>query len=127
MSILVTGGAGYIGSHTVVELLNNKQDVVVVDNFSNSQPAVLERIRELTNRNFRFYELDLVDKNNLRKIFQENNIEAVIHFAGYKAVGESVEDPLKYYNNNIISTIALLEVMEEFNVKNIAGEVSSGK
>ena len=119
MSILVTGGAGYIGSHTVVELLNNKQDVVVVDNFSNSQPAVLERIRELTNRNFRFYELDLVDKNNLRKIFQENNIEAVIHFAGYKAVGESVEDPLKYYNNNIISTIALLEVMEEFNVKNI--------
>lgn len=119
MSILVTGGAGYIGSHTVVELLNNQHDVIIVDNFSNSQPAVLERIRELTNKDFKFYELNLVDKDNLRNVFQENEIEAVIHFAGYKAVGESVELPLKYYNNNILSTISLLEVMEEFNVKKI--------
>ncbi len=119
MSILVTGGAGYIGSHTVVELLNNNYDVVIVDDFSNSQPAVLERITELTGKDFKFYELNLLDKENLRKVFEENDIHAVIHFAGYKAVGESVAVPLKYYNNNIISTIALLEVMQEFDVKNI--------
>ncbi|MDN6195209.1 MAG: UDP-glucose 4-epimerase GalE [Atopostipes suicloacalis] len=117
MSILVTGGAGYIGSHTVVELLNSNKEVIIVDNFSNSQPAVLERIRELTNKDFRFYELDLADKKALQTVFQENEIEAVIHFAAYKAVGESVELPLKYYNNNLISTISLLEVMKEFDVK----------
>ena len=119
MSILVTGGAGFIGSHTVVELLNNGYEVVVVDNFSNSQPAVLERITELSKKNFTFYELDLLDKKHLRKVFAENHIEAVIHFAGFKAVGESVAFPLKYYHNNITSTITLLEVMEEFNVTNI--------
>lgn len=119
MSILVTGGAGYIGSHTVVELLNNEQEVVIVDNFSNAQPAVLDRIRELTGKEFSFYELDLLNKKALRTVFQENDIQAVIHFAGYKAVGESVEEPLKYYHNNIVSTINLIEVMDEFNVKNI--------
>lgn len=119
MSILVTGGAGYIGSHTVVELLNNDQDVIIVDNFSNSHPAVLDRIQELTGKNFTFYELDLLDKDNLKKVFEENEIEAVIHFAAYKAVGESVTVPLKYYHNNILSTINLLEVMNEFDVKKI--------
>lgn len=119
MAILVTGGAGFIGSHTVVELLNNDYDVVIVDDFSNSQPAVLERISELSKKNFTFYELNVLDKDYLRKVFEENEIEAVIHFAGFKAVGESVALPLKYYKNNILSTIALLEVMEEFNVKNI--------
>lgn len=119
MSILVTGGAGYIGSHTVVELLNNHQDVIIVDNFSNSHPAVLDRIQELTGKNFTFYELDLLDKDNLKKIFEENEIEAVIHFAAFKAVGESVTVPLKYYHNNILSTINLLEVMDEFDVKKI--------
>lgn len=119
MSILVTGGAGYIGSHTVVELLNNDQDVIIVDNFSNSQPAVLDRIQELTGKNFTFYELDLLDKDHLRKVFEENKIDAVIHFAGYKAVGESVAKPLKYYHNNILSTVNLVEVMEEFHVKKI--------
>lgn len=119
MSILVTGGAGYIGSHTVVELLNNGKEVIIVDNFSNSQPAVLDRIKELTNKDFKFYELDLANKTALRKVFEENDIKATIHFAGYKAVGESVSLPLKYYNNNLISTISLLEVMEEYDVKNI--------
>lgn len=119
MAVLVTGGAGFIGSHTVVELLNSDYEVIIVDDFSNSQPAVLERISELTKKDFKFYELNLLDQNNLRKIFEENQIDAVIHFAGYKAVGESVALPLKYYNNNITSTLSLLEVMQEFNVKNI--------
>lgn len=119
MAILVTGGAGFIGSHTAVELLNNGYEVIIVDDFSNSQPAVLERITELTGKNFKFYELNLLNKEHLRKVFSENEIEAVIHFAAFKAVGESVGLPLKYYNNNIISTIVLLEVMEEFHVKKI--------
>lgn len=117
MAILVTGGAGFIGSHTVVELLNKDYEVIIVDDFSNSHPAVLERITELTNKEFKFYELNLLNKDLLRKVFEENEIDAVIHFAAFKAVGESVELPLKYYKNNIISTIVLLEVMEEFNVK----------
>lgn len=119
MSILVTGGAGYIGSHTVVELLNNDYEVVIVDDFSNSHPTVLERIRELTGKTFSFYELNLLDKEGLQQVFQENDIEAVIHFAGFKAVGESVSKPLEYYHNNVTGTIILLEVMKEFNVKNI--------
>jgi len=119
MAILVTGGAGYIGSHTVVELLNNDQEVVIVDDFSNSHPTVLDRIKELTEKTFKFYELNLLDKEKLQKVFSENTIEAVIHFAGFKAVGESVSIPLEYYHNNVTGTIILLEVMEEFNVKNI--------
>lgn len=119
MAILVTGGAGFIGSHTAVELLNNNYEVVIVDDFSNSQPAVLERITELTKKDFKFYELNLLNKDHLRKVFDENEIDAVIHFAAFKAVGESVGLPLKYYKNNLISTIVLLEVMDEFNVKNI--------
>lgn len=119
MAILVTGGTGYIGSHTVVELLNNDYDVVIVDDFSNSHPTVLDRIKELTNKSFSFYEVNLLDKEGLTKVFSENEIEAVIHFAGFKAVGESVSIPLKYYDNNVTGTIVLLEVMEEFDVKNI--------
>ncbi|HLR89238.1 MAG TPA: UDP-glucose 4-epimerase GalE [Atopostipes sp.] len=119
MAILVTGGAGYIGSHTVVELLNNDQEVVIVDDFSNAHPTVLDRIKELTGKSFTFYELNLLDKEGLQKVFQENDIAAVIHFAGFKAVGESVSVPLKYYHNNITGTIVLLEVMEEFGVKKI--------
>lgn len=119
MAILVTGGAGYIGSHTVIELLNNDQEVVIVDDFSNAHPAVLDRIKELTGKSFTFYELNLLDKEGLQKVFQENDIEATIHFAGFKAVGESVSVPLKYYHNNITGTIILLEVMEEFGVKKI--------
>ena len=119
MAILVTGGAGYIGSHTVVELLNQDHEVVIVDDFSNAHPTVLDRIKELSGKTFSFYELNLLDKEGLKKVFDENDIEAVIHFAGFKAVGESVEKPLKYYHNNITGTLVLLEVMKEFNVKKI--------
>ena len=119
MKVLVTGGTGYIGSHTVVELINNGYDVVVVDNFSNSKPIVLDRLKEITGRSIKFYELDLCEKENLKKVFDENKIDAVIHFAGYKAVGESVSKPLMYYRNNIDSTLSLLEVMNEYGVKKI--------
>ena len=117
--ILVTGGAGYIGSHTTVELINNGYDVVVVDNFSNSKPIVIDRLKEITGRDITFYELDVCNKEDLRRVFEKEKIDAVIHFAGYKAVGESVEKPLMYYRNNIDSTLTLLEVMNEFNVKKI--------
>jgi len=120
MKILVTGGAGYIGSHTVVELINNGYDVVVVDNFSNSKPAVLDKLKEITGREIKFYELDVCDKNKLKEVFDKEKIDAVIHFAGYKAVGESVAKPLMYYRNNIDSTLSLLEVMNEYGVKKIA-------
>ena len=119
MKILVTGGTGYIGSHTVVELINNGYDVVVVDNFSNSKPIVLDRLKEITGKEINFYELDLCDKEKLKVVFDENKIDAVIHFAGYKAVGESVSKPLMYYRNNIDSTLSLLEVMSEYGVKKI--------
>ncbi len=119
MKVLVTGGAGYIGSHTCVELLQTGYEVVVVDNFYNSKPAVLNRIKELTQKTFTFYEADVRDKETLNKIFEKEHIDAVIHFAGLKAVGESVQVPLKYYDNNLISTLALLEVMNEFEVKNL--------
>lgn len=118
MSILVTGGAGYIGSHTVVELVELDYDVVVVDNLSNSDPIVLDRIKEITGQEITFYEIDLLDKENLRRVFEENHIDSVIHFAGYKAVGESVDKPLKYYHNNLTSTLVLLELMTEYEVKN---------
>jgi UDP-glucose 4-epimerase len=119
MSILVTGGAGYIGSHTVIELLNENHEVVIVDDFSNAHPTVLDRIEELSGKGFSFHELNLLDKEALTEVFREHDIEAVIHFAGFKAVGESVSEPLKYYDNNITGTLALLEVMQEFNVKKI--------
>ena len=101
MAILITGGAGYIGSHTMVEFLSAGRELVVVDNFMNSKPEALRRVKELTGKSFRFYEVDLLDKNALEKVFQENQIEACIHFAGLKAVGESCEKPLLYYHNNI--------------------------
>ena len=119
MAILVTGGAGYIGSHTTVELLAAGHEVIILDDFSNSSPKVLDRLKTITSKNIAFYEGSILDKPFLNKIFKENNIEAVIHFAAFKAVGESVKEPLKYYHNNIAGTISLLEVMAENKVKNI--------
>lgn len=119
MAILVTGGAGYIGSHTVVELLDNNYEVVVVDNFSNSKSEVLKRIKKITSKNFAFYKVDILDQQELSTVFDQNDIELVIHFAAYKAVGESVEKPLKYYHNNIGGTVSLLQVMKQHGVKNI--------
>ncbi|HEL1634710.1 TPA: UDP-glucose 4-epimerase GalE [Streptococcus suis] len=119
MSILVTGGAGYIGSHTVVELLKLGKEVVIVDNLSNSSILVLDRIETIAGKRPTFYKLDVADKEALRQVFENENIEAAIHFAGYKAVGESVAKPIMYYENNIMSTLALVEVMTEFSVKKI--------
>ena len=119
MRILVTGGAGYIGSHTVVELLNAGHEIVVVDNLSNSKEESLKRIREITGRDFLFYKADLCDKKTLQEIFGDNTIDAVIHFAGLKAVGESVQKPLEYFSNNVNGTLCLCEVMREYNVKKI--------
>ena len=119
MSILITGGAGYIGSHTTVELLNAGFDVVLVDDFSNSSPAVLERLEKITGKKFPFYQGSILDTDFLDKVFTNEDIELVIHFAAFKAVGESVQKPLKYYKNNISGTITLLEKMKEYDVKNI--------
>lgn len=119
MAILVTGGAGYIGSHTAVELLNAGEEVVIVDNFSNSKPSVLERIRKITNKDFVFYETNVLDKEAMKRVFEENKITEVIHFAAFKAVGESVAKPLMYYHNNITGTLLLCEVMAKYNVKRI--------
>lgn len=116
MSILITGGAGYIGSHTIVELLKNDYEVIIVDNFLNSKPEALKRIKEIANKDFKFYEVDLLNKEELEKVFAGNEIEAVIHFAGLKAVGESVEIPLRYYHNNITGTLILCELMQKYNV-----------
>ena len=119
MSILVTGGAGFIGSHTVVELLEKGEEIIIVDNFCNSSPEVLSKIKEITNNDFKFYEVDLLDEENLEKVFIENNIESVIHFAALKAVGESVEKPLDYYYNNVTGTVVLLKLMQKYNCKKI--------
>ena len=119
MAVLVTGGAGYIGSHTVVELLNNNYEVVIVDNYSNSKPEVLNRIKQITGKDVTFYEADLLDKPALEAIFERETIDSVIHFAGYKAVGESVAMPINYYHNNITGTLMLLEAMKANNVKKI--------
>ena len=116
--ILVTGGCGYIGSHTVVELLDNNRDVVIVDNFSNSSPNVLDSIKEITNKDFKFYKIDITNEDDLEVVFKENKIDSVIHFAALKAVGESVEKPLEYYYNNLNSTLVLLKLMKKYNVKN---------
>jgi UDP-glucose 4-epimerase len=101
MSILVTGGAGYIGSHTCVELLNAGKDIVIIDNFSNSKTDVLESIKKITKKDFKFYGVNYLDRESLERVFSENKISAVINFAGYKAVGESVHKPLEYYHNNV--------------------------
>jgi UDP-glucose 4-epimerase len=119
MSILVTGGAGYIGSHTCVELLMHGYDIVVIDNYSNSKPTALDRVMELTGRRFKCYAMDLLDIENVYKVFHANEIEAVIHFAGFKAVGESVRQPLKYYHNNMLGTVGLCRIMQEFDVKKL--------
>jgi UDP-glucose 4-epimerase len=117
MAILVTGGAGYIGSHTCVELLNAGYEIVIMDNFINSKPEVIRRIKQITNKDFKFYEADLLDGAAMEAIFAENQIKAVIHFAGLKAVGESVEKPLRYYHNNVSGTLNLCETMVKFKVK----------
>lgn len=117
MSILVTGGAGFIGSHTVVELLNAGKEVVIVDDFSNSKPKTLEAIKNITGKDFKFYEMNYLDREKLEKVFEENNIDAVINFAGFKAVGESVQKPLEYYHNNVTGCLILLETMRKYNVK----------
>lgn len=119
MKILVTGGAGYVGSHTCVELLEAGYEVVVVDNLVNSSEEALKRVMDITHKDIKFYEIDLRDKESLEEIFMENKIDAVIHFAGLKAVGESVEIPIRYYNNNLLSTLILCEVMQSFKVKNL--------
>lgn len=119
MSILVTGGTGFIGSHTVVELLEIGEEIVIVDNFCNSSPEVLDKIKTIAGKNFKFYEVDLLDEEKLENVFKENNIESVIHFAGLKAVGESVEKPIEYYHNNITGTLILLKLMKKYNCKRI--------
>lgn len=120
MKILVTGGAGYIASHTNLELLNAGYEVVAIDNFSNSSMESIRRVEKLTGKKIHFYEADILDKEALTDIFSRESIQAVIHFAGLKAVGESCEIPLKYFKNNLSGTITLLEVMQEFGVKNLA-------
>ena len=117
MAILLPGGAGYIGSHTAVELLNAGKEIVIIDNFSNSKPEVLDKIKQITGKNFKFYEMDYSNKEELNKVFTENKIDAVLNFAGYKAVGESVKKPIEYYMNNISGALVLLDVMRAHNCK----------
>ena len=119
MKILVTGGTGYIGSHTCVELINNKHEVIIVDNLYNSSVDVLDKIEKITGVKPKFYQVDILDKENLEKVFKENDFNAVIHFAGYKAVGESVEIPLTYYENNISGSINLYQLMKKYKVRNL--------
>lgn len=119
MAILVTGGAGYIGSHTCIELLNAGGEIVVMDNFYNSKPRAVELIKEISGKDFKFYEADMCDEAAMEKIFSENDIEAVIHFAGYKAVGESVREPLMYFKNNLGGTFVLLEAMKKHGCKKL--------
>lgn len=119
MAILVTGGAGYIGSHTCVELLQQNEEIIVVDNLINSSEETIEKIKEITDKNFKFYKIDLLDNINLEKVFKENNITEVIHFAGLKAVAESVKKPIEYYQNNVTGTLELLKLMNKYNCKKI--------
>lgn len=119
MSILVTGGAGYIGSHTTIELMKAGYDVVIVDDLSNSQVTVIDRVEQIVGKRPTFYEINILDQDKLRDVFQKESIEAVIHFAAFKAVGESVEKPLAYYQNNTGGLLSVLEVMQEFDCKNI--------
>lgn len=117
MNVLVTGGSGYIGSHTTIELLDAGHDVIIVDNFSNSSPIVLDRIKLISQREFKFYEVDITDREKLEVVFEEHEIDAVIHFAALKAVGESVAKPLEYYMNNITSSLVLFDLMRKYGVK----------
>ena len=117
MAILLPGGAGFIGSHTAVELLNDGKEIIIIDNFSNSKPEVLNAIKKITGKEFEFYEMDYADRQKLEKVFEENQIEAVLNFAGYKAVGESVQKPIEYYTNNISGCLVLLDVMRKYGVK----------
>ncbi len=119
MKILVTGGCGYIGSHTCVELLNNNFEVVVLDNLSNSQITVIDKIKAITNKEVKFYQGDMIDSNLLSKIFEENKIDAVIDFAAYKAVGESVTKPIEYYKNNVATVLELITTMKKYNCKKL--------
>lgn len=117
MAVLLPGGAGYIGSHTAVELLNKGKEIIIIDNFSNSKPEVLDKIKQITGKDFKFYEMDYLDREKLEKVFEENEIEAVLNFAGYKAVGESVQKPIEYYTNNISGALVLLDTMRKYNCK----------
>ena len=117
MAVLVTGGAGFIGSHTAVELLNAGKEIVILDNFSNSKPQSLEAIKKITGKDFKFYEMDYLDREKLEKVFEENEIDSVLNFAGFKAVGESVEKPIEYYTNNISGALVLLDTMKKYGVK----------
>ena len=117
MKVLLTGGAGYIGSHTAVELLNKGIEIVIIDDFSNSNEKVLKAIKEITGKDFKFYEIDYKDREKLEKVFEENKIDAVINFAGFKSVGESVQKPLDYYDNNVSGAIVLLQTMQKYGVK----------
>ena len=119
MKVLVTGGCGYIGSHTVIELLNSGYEVVIVDNLCNSKAAVLDRVQSITGKVARFYKVDLLDAEALDRVFSDERPDSVIHFAGLKAVGESVSIPLRYYHNNITGTLILLDIMRKYGVKNI--------
>lgn len=119
MKVLLTGGAGYIGSHTAVELIDAGHEVVIVDDLSNSNEKVLERLKIITGKDIKFYKADVADSDKLDEIFDENKIDAVIHFAGFKAVGESVRKPLEYYENNLCTTFNLIEKMKKYNVKNL--------
>ena len=119
MSILVTGGTGYIGSHTVIELLKNGEDVVVVDNLSNSKIEMCDKIKKLSGKDFKFYEVDLLERENLEKVFEENDIKEVIHFAALKAVGESCAKPIEYYHNNVTGTLILVDLMRKYGCKKI--------
>ena len=118
-SVLVTGGAGYIGTHTVIELINAGYNVVIVDNLYNSKPEAVYRVEKIVGKKIPFIVADILDKDAMRKIFTDYDISSVINFAGYKAVGESVQKPIEYYHNNIGGLIALVEVMKEFNCKNL--------
>ena len=117
MAVLLPGGAGYIGSHTAIELLEAGKDIVIIDDYSNSKPEVLEEIKKITGKTFKSYEMDYRDREKLEKVFEENDIEAVINFAGFKAVGESVAKPLAYYDNNIGGAVIMLETMKKYGVK----------
>ena len=117
MAVLLPGGAGFIGSHTAVELLNAGKEIIIIDNFSNSKPEVLESIKKITGKDIKYYEMEYLDGEKLEEVFEENNIEAVLNFAGFKAVGESVKKPIEYYKNNISGALVLLETMKKHNVK----------